>query len=158
MCPKEGLSPDEDLAPHQKKLNKHTQGDFLCSSEEANEPALAMASATQPACSSAVQKCHWRRTLELDHWNSGCSCSQWIHPLALSLAWIAYQAICTQDNPDGKLEAASYYFIITASIMTGPERLIAAGEVSGQGTKKESNDEAWHMWLCKRCAAGLASL
>lgn len=42
--------------------------------------------------------------------------------------------------------------------MTGPERLIAAGEVNGQGTKKESNDEAWHMWLCKRCAAGLASL
>lgn len=100
----------------------------------------------------AVQKCHWGRTFELDHWNCVCSCSLWIHPLALSLTWIAYQAICTQDNPDGKLRAASYYFIITASIMTGPERLIAAGEVNGQGTQKENKDEAWHMWLWKRCS------
>ena len=42
--------------------------------------------------------------------------------------------------------------------MTGPERLIAAREVNGQGTKKENKDEAWNMWLCKRYAAGLALL
>lgn len=42
--------------------------------------------------------------------------------------------------------------------MTGPGRLIAAGEVNGQGTTKENEDEVWPMWLCKRCAAGLALL
>jgi len=34
--------------------------------------------------------------------------------------------------------------------MTWPERQIAAGEVNGQGTKKENKDEASHMWLYKR--------
>lgn len=28
-----------------------------------------------------------------------------------------------------------------------PERLIAAGEVSGQGTEKENKGEEWHGWL-----------
>lgn len=70
-----------------------------------------------------------------------------MHPLALPLPWRAHQATCTRDHPDGRLEAASYYFIITARIMTGPERLIAAGEVSGQGTEKENKDEEWHAWL-----------
>lgn len=122
---------------------------------------IHMASRAQPACSSAPKVCAetpLRKNPELDHWNCGCSHSRRIHPLAPSLAWIASQAICTQDNPDGKLEAASYYFIITARIMTGPERLIAAGGVNGQGTKTENKDEAWPTRLCKRCAAGLPLL
>lgn len=61
-----------------------------------------------------------------------------VHSSLGTLPWTAFQASCTQDNPDGKLEPASYYFIITARIMTGPERLIAAGKVSGQGTKEEN--------------------
>lgn len=70
-----------------------------------------------------------------------------MNPLALPLAWRAHQAICSRDHPDGRLQAESCYFIITARIMAGPERLIAAGEVSGQGTEKENKDEQWHTWL-----------
>lgn len=53
---KERLSPDEDLAPHQKNSINTLRVTFLCSSEEANGPVLLQiqaASETQPACSPA---------------------------------------------------------------------------------------------------------